>query len=76
MSGGEGRTLGPQDHHADRVVGFGTFEGRPKLDEHAAVLRVALLGAIERDHRDTSLVDDVVAHVLEPAVEILHGAPF
>ncbi len=69
MPRGERRARAAQDHHADRVVRFGEFERRAQLDEHPAVLRVALLRAIERDDGDPAVVDDLVADV----VEILHG---
>ena len=69
MPGGERRARGPQQHHADLVVRLGEFESRAQLDEHPAVLRVALLRAIERDDGDTALVDDLVSDV----VEIRHG---
>ncbi len=65
MSGGERRSVGTKDHHADRVIRLGEFESRTQFDEHSAVLGVALPRAIEGYHGDTPLVDDVVAHELE-----------
>lgn len=65
MTGGEGGTGGPQDHHPDGVVRLGKFEGGAQLDQHAAGLGVALFRAVQGDRGDAPIVDGFVADVFE-----------
>jgi len=57
MARGEHGTLAGEDDDADGVVGLGAGEGIVEFDQHAAVLRVALLRSVQRDSDDLAVVE-------------------
>ena len=60
----EHRAVAPEDHDADGVVGLGPQERVVELDEHAAVLRVPGVDAVEHDPRDRAVVERLVGDEL------------
>lgn len=68
MSGREHRALAGKDHDADGVIGFGARKRLIEFDQHAPVLGVALVGAVQRNPDDHAVVEGlplqefVIAH--------------